>query len=183
MTKLMSIDIDDALDADLAAILEIHNHAVSATTASWSYRTVDLDDRKAWLAGKRADGFPVLAAKLDGEVAGYASYGAFRAWDGYLHTVESSVYVRPDFHRQGVGGRLLSGLIERARNQHLHVMVAAIGAENAPSITLHARLGFREVGRLPQIGAKFGRWLDLVLMQLILDAAPEPLAERFPPGD
>ena len=171
----MSIEISDASARDLPAIVEIHNHAVRATTAAWSHHEVDLADRRAWLADKHAKGFPVLAARRDGELLGFAAYGPFRALDGYRRTVEDSIYVREGLQRQGVGRALLSELVARARAQNLHVMVAAIEAENHASIALHAGLGFHEVGLLPQVGVKFGRWLDLLLMQLDLspgDSAP-----------
>jgi len=170
----MSIELGDAAEADLPALVEIQNHAVRETTASWSYQSVDIEGRKAWLAEKAAKGHPVIVARRGGEVLGYAYYGPYRPWDGYLHTVENSVYVRTDVHRQGVGARLLDALIARAKAADLHVMVAAIEAGNAPSIQLHAKAGFTEVGRLPQVGAKFGRWLDLVLMQRMLNDAANP---------
>jgi phosphinothricin acetyltransferase len=170
----MSIDLGDAVPADLPALVEIQNQAVRETTASWSYQPVDLEGRIAWLGEKQARGHPVIVARRGSEVLGYAYYGPFRAFDGYLHTVENSVYVRPDLQRQGVGARLLEALIVRATGCGLHAMVAAIEAGNAPSIRLHARAGFAEVGRLPQVGAKFGRWLDLVLMQRMLNDAERP---------
>jgi phosphinothricin acetyltransferase len=170
------MEIMAATEDDLPAILAIQNKVVAETTASWSYHQVDLDNRKAWLADKASKGHPVLAAKRDGELLGYAYYGPYRPFDGYLHTVENSVYVRDDSHRQGVGRTLLAALIDHARAKGLHAMVAAIEAGNAPSIELHARAGFVEVGRMPQIGAKFGRWLDLVLLQLTLNDDPRPPA-------
>jgi phosphinothricin acetyltransferase len=174
MTQPNRIDIGEAADADLPALLAIYNHAVRETTAAWTSDEVDLDNRRRWLADKRQKGLPVLVARLDGVAAGFATYGSFRDWPGYLWTVENSVYVRLDVHRRGLGRRLLEALIDRARGQGLHVMIAAIEAGNAPSIALHARLGFQEAGRLAQVGAKFGRWLDLVLMRLDLndDGAP-----------
>ena len=172
----MSVEISEATDADLAAIQAIHNQAVAETTASWSYRVVDLDDRKAWFAEKRSRGHPILAARRGGELIGYAYYGPFRAYDGYLHTVEDSVYVRRDSQSRGVGRMLLAELINHARRRRLHAMIGAIEAGNAASISLHEKAGFTEVGRLPQVGAKFGRWLDLVLLQLTLNDDPRPPA-------
>jgi phosphinothricin acetyltransferase len=109
-----------------------------------------------------------------GKVVGYASYGPFRAFDGYRGTVEHSVYVRADLRGSGRGRVLLTALIELARSQGLHVMVAAIEAGNAGSLVLHRRLGFEAVGLMPQVGQKFGRWLDLLWMQLRLDDRPHP---------
>ena len=170
----MPIDIVDATEADLPAMLAINNLAVAETTASWNHAPASLDSRRAWFAGMAAKGDPVLVARLDGEVVGYAYWGPFRPSDGYLHTVEHSVYVRKDCHGQGVGRLLMTALIGRARAKGLHAMVAGVGAENTGSIAFHARLGFIEYGRMPQVGAKFGRWMDLVLMQLTLNDDERP---------
>ena len=119
----------------------------------------------------------MLMADDAGEVAGYASYGPFRGegkWPGYRQTVEHSIHVREDYWGLGVGRALIEGLVERARTADIHVMVAAIDSENEGSIRFHARLGFVEVARMPQTGQKFGRWLDLVLMQRILDWRARP---------
>ncbi|UXY52420.1 GNAT family N-acetyltransferase [Pseudomonas tohonis] len=162
--------IRDASEADLPGILAIYNDAVEHTTAIWNETLVDLANRRAWLAERTAAGFPVLAARdAAGEVVGYASYGAWRPHDGYRHTVEHSVYVRADQRGKGLGPQLMQALIERARSAGLHVMVGAIESENAASIRLHQRLGFTTTGQMPQVGRKFGRWLDLTFMQLILE--------------
>jgi len=170
----MSIEIGEATEADLPAILAINNLAVAETTASWNYALASLESRQAWFAGMTAKGDPVLAARRGGELVGYAYWGPFRPADGYLYTVENSVYVRKDLHGQGVGRLLMLELIARARAKGLHAIVAGIGAENAGSIAFHARLGFVEYARMPQVGAKFGRWMDLVLMQLMLDEDERP---------
>lgn len=167
----MSFDIVNAGEADLPGILAIYNDAVQHTTAIWNETLVDLANRRAWLAERTAAGFPVLVAHdASGEVLGYASYGAWRPHDGYKHTVEHSVYVRADQRGRGLGPLLMQALIERARSAKLHVMVGAIESENAASIRLHQRLGFITTGQMPQVGCKFGRWLDLTFMQLILGA-------------
>lgn len=166
----MSYSIADAGEADLPGILAIYNDAVEYTTAIWNETLVDLANRRAWLAERTAAGFPVLVARdAGGEVLGYASYGAWRPHDGYKHTVEHSVYVRADQRGQGLGPVLMQALIERARAANLHVMVGAIESENTASIRLHQRLGFVTTGQMPQVGRKFGRWLDLTFMQLILE--------------
>lgn len=162
--------IQDATTADLPAILAIYNDAVLNTTAIWNETRVDLTDCATWLAERTAAGFPVLVAHDEaGEVAGYASYGTWRAIEGFRHTVEHSVYVRSDQRGQGLGPLLMQALIERAQAAGLHVMVAAIESGNSASIRLHKRLGFVTTGQMPQVGRKFGRWLDLTFMQLILE--------------
>jgi len=162
--------VRDAMSADLPAILDIYNHAVIHTTAVWNEITVDLENRAEWLAQRQAQSNPVLVATADdGAVAGYASYGTWRAWSGYRHTVEHSIYVAETQRRRGIGRELLSALIERARAGRKHVMVAGIEASNAASIQLHLGLGFECAGRFNQVGYKFGRWLDLIFMQRQLD--------------
>ena len=162
----MDLTIRDAGEADLPAIMEIYNDAVANTTAIWNDTVVDLDNRRAWLAARRERGFPVLVALRGRQVTGYASYGDWRAFDGYRHTVEHSVYVRGDARGTGTGKRLMAALIERASFNGVHVMIAGIEAENLASIRLHEKLGFRVVGRFSEVGIKFGRWLDLTCMEL-----------------
>lgn len=160
-----AITLRDATDADLEAIRDIYNHAVEHTTAIWNEVLIDVDNRRAWLELRRTKGFPVLVAEQAGRVAGYASYGDWRAFDGYRHTVEHSVYVDKDCRGAGIGKLLMQALIEHARDNGKHVMIAAIEAENQPSIALHERLGFRLVGIHREVGQKFGRWLDLAMME------------------
>jgi L-amino acid N-acyltransferase len=160
--------IRDAVEADLAAIRDIYNHAVEHTTAIWNEVIVDLDNRKAWFDARLKQGYPVLVAERAGRVAGYASYGDWRAFDGYRHTVEHSVYVDKDARGGGIGKTLMEELIRRAAAQGKHVMIAAIEAENQASIRLHETLGFRGVGRFTEVGQKFGRWLDLYCMEKVL---------------
>lgn len=167
------MQIRDALPGDAPAIMAIYNHAVAHTTAIWNEALVDEANRRAWMQERQAMGFPVLVVQRNADVLGYASFGPWRAFEGFRHTVEHSVYVHPDHHGQGLGRQLMQALIERARSQHIHVMVAAIEAGNSASIRLHQTLGFAQTGLMPQVGTKFGRWLDLAFLQLRLDdAAP-----------
>ncbi len=159
------ITIRDATEADLAAIRDIYNDAVQHTTAIWNEQLIDVENRRAWMELRRARGFPVLVAEKDGKVAGYASYGDWRAFDGYRHTVEHSVYVHKDARGAGIGRALMAALIERAREGRVHVMIAAIEAGNSASVRLHESLGFRLVGIHEEVGTKFGRWLDLAMME------------------
>jgi len=160
--------VRDATDEDLGRILDITNDAIVNTTAMWSYHPTTLDARRAWLDERRARAFPVLVAEVDGNVQGFASFGDFRPWDGYLHTVEHSIYVDPTAHRRGLGRAMLSELMERARALGKHAMIGGIEAENMASLALHRSLGFAEAGRLHQVGRKFNRWLDLVFMHRLL---------------
>lgn len=158
--------IRDAREEDMAAVMEIYNDAVANTTAIWNDALVDLDNRLEWFRGRCDRGFPVLVAELDGAVVGYASYGDWRAFDGYRHTAEHSIYVHRDARGNGIGRTLLGALIERARASGIHVMIAGIEAKNEASIRLHESFGFRTVGCFREVGTKFGRWLDLTCMEL-----------------
>jgi phosphinothricin acetyltransferase len=157
-----------ATEADLPDILAIYNDAVAHSTAIWNETLVDLEDRRGWFEERQRRDFPVLVAEENGRVVGYASFGDFRPFEGYRITCEHSVYVAEDARRRGVGTALVAALIEEARRQGKETMVGAIDAANADSIGLHEKLGFVEVGRLPGVGTKFGRRLDLVLMQKVL---------------
>lgn len=162
--------IRDAQAGDLETIAEIYNHAVLNTTAIWNDKTVDVANRAAWHAERTRLGYPVLVAVNDsGAVMGYASFGDWRAFDGYRHTVEHSVYVHVDHRGKGIGEALMKALITSARDLGKHVMVAGIEASNRGSIKLHEKLGFEDAGTLRQVGVKFGTWLDLTFMQLTLD--------------
>ncbi|MGJ0389943.1 GNAT family N-acetyltransferase [Microbacterium sp. CGR1] len=166
--------IRDAETADLEAITAIHNDAVLNTTAIWNEEAVTVEDRTAWLAERTARGYPVLVAVDASGVLGYATFGDWRPHSGYRHTVEHSVYVRDGQRGRGIGKALMIELIHRARTLGKHVMVAAIESSNTGSIIMHKRLDFMQVGRMPQVGAKFDRWLDLTFLQLVLDERPFP---------
>jgi L-amino acid N-acyltransferase YncA len=159
--------IRPATESDLPAILGIYNDAVENTTAIWNETAVDLANRQRWFAERTGKGFPVLVAERDG-VIGYGSFGDFRPFEGYRVTVEHSVYVAKDARGQGAGEALLEALIGEAQRMDKHNMIGGIDASNTPSIALHVKFGFEEVGRMPGVGEKFGKPLDLVLMQKVL---------------
>ncbi len=161
--------IRDAAEDDLPGILEIHNDAIATTTAIFSFHPVDLDNRRAFIAERRGKGFPFLVAAVGTTVLGYASFGDFRPHDGYFKTVEHSVYVDKHHRRRGIAAKLMPPLIECARAIGKHAMIGGIDAANEASIRLHEAFGFERVGCLPEVGFKFGRYLDLLFMQKILD--------------
>lgn len=158
-----------ATEADLTTILAIYNDAVVNTAAIWNDDLVDLDNRIAWFRTRVGQGFPVLVAVEGERVLGYASYGDFRAFQGYRFTVENSIYVAGEARGKGAGAALLTALVDAARAQGKHMMVAGIEAGNAVSIRLHEKQGFVETARMPELGFKFGRYLDLVFLQKKLD--------------
>ncbi|TLP44996.1 N-acetyltransferase family protein [Cohaesibacter sp. CAU 1516] len=162
--------IRPATSADATAITAIYNDLVETSTAVWKTKLFTVEDRIAWIKERNEGGCPVLIAELpDGTVAGFATYGPWRAGDGYCHTVEHTVHVEASHRGQGIGKQLLTALIDYAKGTDLHVLIAGIEAENQASIKLHAKLGFIECGTMHQVGTKFGRWLDLTIMQLTLD--------------
>jgi phosphinothricin acetyltransferase len=162
---MLSIRLADA--ADLEAINAIYNHYVAVSTTTYDEEPMTAAERRQWFVN-REPVHPVTVAERNGEIIGYGSLHPFRAKRGYRFTVENSVYVRPDCHRQGVGSAILADLIDRARTLGHHAIVAVIDAEQSASVAIHAKHGFLEVGRLPQIGMKFGRWLDVVFLELAL---------------
>jgi len=163
-----------AVKEDCAAIAAIYNHAVINTAAIWNDQTVDADNRIAWFEARALLGYPVIVSEENGVVTGYASFGDWRAFDGFRHTVEHSVYVHTEHQGKGLGLALMERLIEEAKRIGKHVMVAGIEAQNQGSIHLHQKLGFTITGQMPQVGTKFGRWLDLTFMQLQLDNRTDP---------
>ncbi len=162
--------IRDATAEDVPGILAIYNEVIATSTAVYIDDPVSLADRQTWFNARCADGYPVLVAAEGGEVLGYASYGTFRGpWPGFRYSVEHSVHIRNDQRGKGIGGALMPPLIARAAAQGKHVMIGAIDADNAGSIRFHERFGFVTSGHMPEVGFKFGRWLDLVWMQRRLD--------------
>jgi L-amino acid N-acyltransferase len=164
----MSPVVRAARENDVPAIADILNEAIANSLATWMHRPFSLEDRYEWFLARQREKFPVLVAEIDGAIAGYASFGPFRAYDGYARTVEHSVYIHRDFRRRGLGRALMAPLIDISRQRGDHVMVGAIGLPNDASVALHAQLGFVEVGRMPEVGWKFDAWRDLLLMQKIL---------------
>lgn len=163
------MEIRDAHQNDLDAITVIYNEAITQTTAIWKEERIDISNRMTWFLNRQSAGYPVLVAVNElGEVVGCASFGDWRLGECYRYTVEHSVYVRSDHQGRGIGKALLKALIERARQIGKHVMIAGIGADNQASIHLHETFGFKQVGHVQQVGKKFGKWLDLVFMQLIV---------------
>jgi L-amino acid N-acyltransferase len=148
---------------------EILNALIRETTAIWSLKPTTLETRAVWFDDRRRQGLPILVAEQEGNLAGFASFAAFRPWEGYAATVEHSIYIDAPARRRGIGTELLSQLVGRAQALGLHAMVGGVEAGNLASLRLHQRLGFREVGRLPEVGRKFDRWLDLVFVERLLE--------------
>ncbi|NVK35754.1 MAG: N-acetyltransferase family protein [Rhodobacteraceae bacterium] len=173
-----------ATEADLPDLLEIHNFAVRNLAAAWTEHEDTLEDRRAWLKQRQGADLPVLLAIDDeGRFLGYGTYGSFRGRSGYNLTVEHSIYVRSDVQSKGVGRLLLETLIADAREKGYHVMIGAVDSDNEQSLKFHQKLGFEVSSKLPQIGTKFGRWLDLYFVILILNDDDAPPSILPPPAD
>ena len=151
------------------SVLEIFNDAILNTTALYEYEPRSKATIERWFSDKAENDFPVIGAINETDsLMGFASYGRFRPFPAFNTTIEHSIYIHQDFRGIGLGKLLLTRLIERAREQGYHSMMAAIDAENNPSIRLHKELGFQQKGLLPEVGFKFERWLTLALYQKIL---------------
>jgi len=161
--------------ADLPQLLDIYNHVILNTTAVYQYQSQTLESRQAWYEAKLKDNYPVFAAESEGKVVGFSSYGPFRAWAAYKYTVENSVYVAEDQRGKGIAKLLMQPLIDSARQQGYHAIIAGIDASNASSIHLHQSFGFEEVAHFRQVGYKFGRWLDLKFLELLLETPQHPV--------
>lgn len=152
---------------DLPAINAIYNYYVRHSTCTYQIESESDEGRLTWFMAHGAK-HPITVAEVDGQVVGWGSLSRYRTREAYDRTVENSVYVRNDMHRRGIGSRLLKDLIDRGRAAGHHTIVALIDGDQVGSIQLHGKHGFLKVGHLKQLGYKFGRWLDVVYMQLML---------------
>jgi phosphinothricin acetyltransferase len=167
------IQCDESYSPQILAIL---NDAIVNTTALYDYQPRPAESMATWFAAKRRGNFPVIGAVTEsGELAGFATYGVFRPWPAYKHSVEHSVYVAAAHRGRGVGKLLLRRVIEEAQNQDYHTLIGCIDSENPISAALHKAMGFQHIGTIRQVGFKFGRWLDLDLYQLILTTPRSPV--------
>jgi L-amino acid N-acyltransferase YncA len=155
--------------ADLPTVTRIYEHAVRHGTATFELVPPDLTEMTRRFHALTDGGFPYLVAELDGGVAGYAYAGPYRPRPAYRFTVENSVYLEPAIHRRGIGLQLMRRLIADCEARGFRQMIAVIGdSANAGSIGVHLKCGFQMIGTHPDVGLKFGRWLDTVMMQLAL---------------
>jgi L-amino acid N-acyltransferase len=164
----MNVTIRKATAEDVPQILEIVNHAILHTTSNYLYEIQTLENQMQWFEDKKAKNFPVIVADYNGTAIGFATYGTFREKIGYQFTVEHSVYVAEEFIGKGIGKKLLLALIVLAKEEGYHTMIGGIDAANKGSIAFHKKFGFVENGIIKEVGFKFGKWLDLQFMQLIL---------------
>jgi phosphinothricin acetyltransferase len=162
-------EIRSAAEADLPFVTEIYTHAVLHGTATFELIPPDLAEMTRRFRTLMDGGFPCLVASLDGRVVGYAYAGPYRPRPAYRFTVENSVYLDPSIHRRGIGLALMQRLIAECEARGYRQMIAVIGdSANAGSIGVHTKTGFTMIGTHPNVGLKFGRWLDTVMMQRAL---------------
>jgi L-amino acid N-acyltransferase YncA len=166
---MSSPEIRPATAADLPAVTEIYQHAVLHGTATFELIPPDLTEMTRRFTALMDGGYPYLVASLEGRVIGYAYAGPYRPRPAYRFTVENSVYLQPAIHRRGIGLQLLQRLIAECEARSYRQMIAVIGdSANAGSIGVHSKTGFAMIGTHPNVGFKFGRWLDTVMMQRAL---------------
>ena len=161
-----------AVAADAPAIAAIYAHHVATGTATFDLHPRSAEEMAARIAQCAARGWPFLVAERDGQVAGYAYVGPFRDRPAYASTCEDSIYVGPDHLGRGIGRLLLAALVDAAAAAGFRQMIAVIGGAEPGSVAVHAGAGFVETGRLPAVGYKFGRWLDVLFMQRALGDGP-----------
>lgn len=164
----MEIKIRPAVFSDLDTILEITNHQILNSTSIYDYETRDFEFQKAWFEKKNAENFPVIVAEFENAPIGYATFDTFRHKAAFMYTAEHSIYVAEEFTGKGAGKMLLEALIKIAKKQKLHTMIGVICTENTNSISFHEKFNFKNIGILKETGYKFDRWLDAVIMQLML---------------
>ena len=166
--KITIGECDPAIHAE--TILATRNKEILNTTIVYENNPQDMDFMLNWFRERQQKGFPILGAFDEkGSLLGYASYNTFKSPTGYNHTVEHGVFVIEGQHGKGIGKMLMAELINRARQAGMHTMLAFIDDTNAESIGFHKKLGFEYCGKIKQAGRKFGRWLDVVIYQYMLE--------------
>ena len=157
-----------AMPEDLPSILGIYNEVVKNTTAIYQDSPRTLTEMEQWYAARI--GYPTFVVEDEGKIVGYCGYGAFRGGSCYSVSAELSLHLTEAYRGFGIGKKMLDHIVAHARAQKsIHSLLAAIDSENVKSIAMHEGRGFKKVGLIPQVAHKFDRWLDLVLMQLILE--------------
>ncbi|HEV7878674.1 N-acetyltransferase family protein [Bradyrhizobium sp.] len=175
---MTNVEIRSATEADLPAITEIYEHAVLTGTATFELIPPDLAEMTRRFESLIEGAYPYLVASLEGRAVGYAYAGPYRPRPAYRFTVEDSVYLQPAIHRRGIGTQLLQRLIAECEARGYRQMIAVIGdSANAGSIGVHSRTGFAMIGTHSDVGFKFGRWLDTVMMQRALGEGATTLPE------
>jgi len=163
------MDIRVATEADLPQLLAIYNYEVENDTATFDLNPKSMEERMEWFYAHNVGNHPLIVAEEDGRAVGYASLSPYREKEAYAATVELSVYIDPDYRRRGIARRLLTAILDEARERDdIHTVISVITAGNEASVRLHEEFGFRYGGTLYEVGEKFGRRLDIVNYQLMV---------------
>lgn len=165
----MEIKIRPYQANDTDTIVAILNYYIANSTALYDYELRTMEQQQAIFEEKLKKGFPIIVATIDDRVVGFGYYSEFRFREAYKFTVEHSVYVMPNEHGKGIGKVVMLNLIDLAKQQKLHTMIAVIDSENKNSITFHKKFGFEIVGNIRESGFKFDRWLHSIILQLLLE--------------
>lgn len=161
--------IEKAKPEDLEELLDIYNYEVAHGVATLDLRPKTLDEWREWFYAHNIANHPLIVARLDGHVAGYASLSSYREKEAYRSTVELSVYVKDTCRRQGVATALMGEILREAREDpSTHLVVSVITAGNAASVKLHEKFGFSFCGTIHEVGVKFGRSLDIENYELLV---------------
>jgi phosphinothricin acetyltransferase len=161
--------IREALASDLADLMVIYNHAIEHSVATFDLVPFDEIQARAWFDRFDGDRAVLLSAVLRDRVVGFAFYAPHRPKPGYRHARETTVYIHPDYLGHGIGTALYTALIARARDTGAHALVAVIAGDNPASVSLHRKFGYEPVGTFPEMGRKFGRWIDATHYHMVLD--------------
>jgi L-amino acid N-acyltransferase len=162
-----SFDVRLARLDDAEAIRAIYNHEVLTGTATFDLVERTAEEQRRWLT-ERSGAHAVIVAEVDDTIAGFASLSRYKDRPAYNTTVEDSIYLARQFQGRGIGERLLTEITATAAHHGFHAVIARISGESEASIAVHAKVGFEVVGREREVGRKFGRWLDVVVMQKLL---------------
>jgi L-amino acid N-acyltransferase YncA len=154
---------------DVSLIRDIFNDVIENTTAIYQNTLRTKEQIDEWFQVKTQNDWPVFIIEMENQAVGFATYGPFRAGECYKHTVELAIHLKKEWRGRGLGSRLLEFLIQNVKDRGFHSIMAGIDSANASSIKLHEKFGFKIVGEIKQVGHKFDRWLDLTMMQLILE--------------
>lgn len=161
--------IRQAAEGDVRAMMDIFNYEAKNSTACFAIQEKTYADRMEWFQAHGGEQYPLLVAEKEGKVTGYACLSEYRPHEAYKKTVELSVYISPDFRKQGIGEALMRELLRMAReSEGIHTIISVITGDNKASIHLHEKLGFSFCGTMHQVGEKFGKMLDTVNYELLV---------------
>lgn len=163
-------EIRDATSSDLESIRAIYNHYVATTTVTFDTSEQSADVRREWFEHHKKEQLPVLVAEMNGVVVGWASLSYYNSKCAYRTSVEPSVYIHQDYQRQGLGRQLTNAIVSAARQRRYHCLVGLVCSENIASLNMMDALGFERVGELKEVGRKFDRWLNVFIVQKVLNS-------------